>query len=74
MTDTLFNIPKPENEPIKNYSPGSPEKSSLKSKITEMKSTTVEIPVIIGGQEIKTGNTGTCIIPHDNLHVLLMYI
>ena len=43
MTDTPFNIPKPVNEPIKNYSPGSPEKKSLKAKITELKSTKVEI-------------------------------
>ena len=70
MKDTPFNIPKPKNETIKNYAPGSPEKSSLKTKITELKSTKVEIPVIIGGQEIKTGNVGTCIIPHDHKHVL----
>ena len=70
MKDTPSNIPKPINEPVKNYAPGSPEKSSLKTKITEMKSTKIEIPVIIGGQEIKTGNTGKCIIPHDHKHVL----
>ena len=70
MKDTPFNIPKPENEMVKNYAPGSTEKSSLKTKITELKSTKIEIPVIIGGQEIRTGNTGTCIIPHDHKNVL----
>ena len=70
MTDIPFNIPKPENEPIKNYAPNSPEKKSLKTKISKLKSTQIEIPVIIGGEEIKTGNTSTCVVPHDHQHVL----
>ena len=70
MTDIPFNIPKPENEPVKNYAPNSPEKKSLKTKISELKSTQIEIPVIIGGEEIKTGNTSTCVVPHDHQHVL----
>ena len=70
MTDIPFNIPKPENEPIKNYAPNSPEKKSLKTKISKLKSTQIEIPVIIGGEEIKTGDTSTCVVPHDHQHVL----
>ena len=70
MIDIPFNIPKPENEPIKNYAPNSPEKKSLKTKISKLKSTQIEIPVIIGGEEIKTGNTSTCVVPHDHQHVL----
>ena len=70
MNKTPYTIPKPGNETIKNYAPGSPEKISLKAKITELKSTQIEIPVIIGGREIKTGNTGTCVIPHNHKHVL----
>ncbi|SVD38806.1 uncharacterized protein METZ01_LOCUS391660, partial [marine metagenome] len=70
MNETPYNIPKPVNEPIKNYAPGSQEKFSLKAKITQLKSTQIEIPVIIGGKEIKTGNTGTCVIPHNHKHVL----
>ncbi len=70
MNDTPYNIPKPENEQIKSYEPGSPEKISLKAKITELKSTHIEIPIIIGGEEIKTGNTGDCVIPHNHQHVL----
>ena len=70
MTDIPFNIPKPENEPVKNYAPNSPEKKSLKTKISKLKSTQIEIPVIIGGEEIKTGNTSTCVVPHDHQHVL----
>jgi 1-pyrroline-5-carboxylate dehydrogenase len=51
MNKTPYNIPKPENEPIKSYAPGSQEKTSLKAKITQLKSTQIEIPVIIGGKK-----------------------
>ena len=70
MTET---IPVPVNEPIRSYAPGSPEKESLKSKLKELKSTLVEIPLIIGGKEIKTGTTGTCVMPHNHRHVLATY-
>ena len=66
-------IPVPVNEPIMNYSPGSPEKKSLKSKLEELKSTQVEIPIIIGGDEIKTGTTGACVMPHNHQHILATY-
>jgi len=66
-------IPVPVNEPIMSYSPGSPEKKSLKSKLEELKSTQIEIPIIIGGDEIKTGTTGTCVMPHNHQHVLATY-
>ena len=46
------------NEPIKPYGPGSYEKESIKQEIERLKSTQIEIPIIIGGEEIKTGNTG----------------
>ena len=66
-------IPLPVNEPIMSYSPGSPEKESLKNKLEELKSTQVEIPLIITGEEIKTGTTGTCVMPHNHQHVLATY-
>ena len=61
------------NEPIKSYVAGSSERVRLKAKYDKMASQTIEIPVIIGGQEIKTGNTGTCIMPHNHEHVLATY-
>ncbi|SVA03225.1 uncharacterized protein METZ01_LOCUS56079 [marine metagenome] len=61
------------NEPIKSYVAGSSERVRLQAKYDEMASQTIEIPVIIGGQEIKTGNTGTCIMPHNHEHVLATY-
>ncbi len=70
---TYFQVRKPQNEPIMSYLPGSPEREEVKAKMSELKSQTIEIPVIIGGKEIYTGNTKECIIPHDKGHVLAVY-
>ena len=64
------NITFATNESIKDYSPGSAERNSLKNKLQEMENTFYEIPIIIGGKEIKTGRLGKCIKPHDHKHVL----
>tara|TARA_Y100000590_G_scaffold76946_1_gene85208 strand:+ start:417 stop:2039 length:1623 start_codon:yes stop_codon:yes gene_type:complete len=69
----MNNIPKPINEPIRNYEPGSPEKASLKEKLTELSQKEIEIPLIIGGKEVRTGDTGTCIMPHNHGHVLATF-
>ena len=65
-----FTIPIPVNEPIKDYGPGSPEKASLQAKVDELSSQVIDIPLVIGGEEIRTGNTAQCIMPHDHEHVL----
>jgi len=69
----FFKIPYPVNETTLQYLPGSAEKSQLKSKLEELKSKTLEIPLIIGGKEVKTGNIGNCIIPHNHKHTLAVY-
>ncbi len=61
------------NEPIKPYGPGSSDKESIKKEIERLKSTKVEIPIIINGEEIKTGNTANCIMPHNHNHILGTY-
>jgi len=68
MTD--FTVPKPENDPIQSYALGTPERKELKATLDELKGKEIEIPIIIGGKEIKTGNTQKCIIPHNHKHVL----
>jgi len=73
MSNGLFNLERPQNEPVLEYKPGSPEKLVLKEQLAKMKGTEIEIPLIIGGQEIRTGNTGKCIMPHDRHHVLATY-
>ena len=73
MYNARVNVPLPPNEPVKNYAPGSPERAALKAKLAELKSKTFEIPLIIGGKEIKTGKLGECRMPHDHQQVLATY-
>src|SRR5437867_6467522 len=63
-------VPTPVNETVKTYAPGSPEKKSLKDRLKRMAKERVEIPLIIGGQEIRSGETGQSVMPHDHRHVL----
>ncbi len=73
MVNGIFNVPIPRNEPVLAYGPGSREKKELKAKLAEMKSQQIEIPIIIGGKEVKTGNMGESRCPHDHRHVLARY-
>ncbi len=73
MANGIVPVPTPVNEPIRSYAPGSPEKTSLKAKLQEMLSGQIEIPLIIGGREIRTGRTATAVCPHDHGHVLATY-
>lgn len=73
MPNAKLQVPFPTNEPIFGYRAGSPEKKLLKKTLTEMMSTEIEIPIIIGGKEIKTGNMGECRIPHDHKHIIGTY-
>jgi 1-pyrroline-5-carboxylate dehydrogenase len=68
-----FKVPVPFNDPILEYKPGSPERARLKETIAEMRSTRADIPMIIGGKEIRTGNLGTIRPPHDLQHILGSY-
>ena len=73
MKELDFTIREAVNEPIKEYRSNSPEKLSLKNKINELKSEVFDIPIIINGQEIRTGETGECVMPHNHKHVLAKY-
>jgi 1-pyrroline-5-carboxylate dehydrogenase len=66
-------VPAPVNEPVLSYSPGSPERQTLKSRLAEMAATQADIPAIIGGEEIRTGATQTVVMPHDHRHTLGHY-
>ena len=61
------------NEPVLNYGPGSPEKKELKEKLGELLGEQKEIPLIIGGEEIRTGNMGKVVMPHEHGHCLATY-
>jgi 1-pyrroline-5-carboxylate dehydrogenase len=73
MSNALSSVPAPRNEPIRSYGPGAPEKASIKAKLAEMAGQEIEIPLLIGGREVKTGNLANCVIPHDHGHVLARY-
>ena len=66
-------VPKPLNEPILSYGPGTKERIALKNRIKELKSQKIEIPLIIGGKEVKTGNLAEIRVPHDHQHLLGHY-
>jgi 1-pyrroline-5-carboxylate dehydrogenase len=63
-------VPPPVNEPIKSYAPGSPEKTEIKSRLAQMAGEKVEIPLVIGGRDVHTGETAPTVMPHDHSHAL----
>jgi len=73
MDNGIISIQRPYNEPTFSYAPGSAERKAVMEKITELKNTVLEIPLIIGGKEIKTGSLGECRMPHDHKHKLAVY-
>ena len=63
-------VPVPVNEPVKSYAPGSPERAELKARLDSMAAERIDIPVIIGGREIRTGRVEHAVMPFDHKHVL----
>ena len=70
MIDGNVRIPTPVNEPVLPYSPGSPEKAVLKKALERMSGERIEIPLVIGGKEVRTGKTIEVRMPHRHQHVL----
>lgn len=73
MNNAIFNFPLPANEPVKTYLPGSPERIALDAELKRQSSEVIDIPLIIGGKEIRTGNVGTVVMPHNHKHILATY-
>jgi 1-pyrroline-5-carboxylate dehydrogenase len=69
----IVKVPRPSNEPILGFAPGTPERAALEAQIKTMLNETLEIPLIIGGKEVKTGNLADCRCPHDHGHLLAQY-
>jgi 1-pyrroline-5-carboxylate dehydrogenase len=69
----MSQILKAVNEPILSFTAGSPERTSLQAKYDKMANQKIDIPLIIGGQEIRTGDTKNCIMPHDHQHILATF-
>jgi len=66
MTHGSFRVPVPVNEPVRAYAPGSPEKQALKACLASTAGEQVDIPLIIAGREVRTGNTMPVPVPHDH--------
>lgn len=73
MSTGFFNVPAAVNEPVKTYAPGSPEREEVLKAFKQMYATTVEIPLYIGGEEVRTGNTKNLFPPFDHQHHLGVY-
>jgi 1-pyrroline-5-carboxylate dehydrogenase len=73
MVNGIFAVPEPVNEPVREYAPGDPRTVSLSRRLDEMLAQRVEIPLVIGGEKILTGDVGECVCPHDHGHVLARY-
>ncbi len=73
MLKGFFNVPTPVNETILNYAPGSKERALLKEAIAEARSQQLDVPMYIGGKEVRTGKKVAMRPPHDHQHVLGYY-
>jgi 1-pyrroline-5-carboxylate dehydrogenase len=73
MNYGIFTIPDPKNEPVYSYAPNSPERALLKKALAEAKSKELDIPMFIGGQEVRTGNKVRIAPPHEIAHTLAYY-
>ena len=73
MTKAIFKLPPIKNEPLKTYAPGSAERKELKEKIKEFRKGGLDLPMIIDGKEVRTGNLHDIRPPHDHQHLLGHY-
>jgi 1-pyrroline-5-carboxylate dehydrogenase len=73
MSTGFYTIPDIRNEPVKTYAPGTPERAALKNMLTELRSKELDVPMIIGGKEIRTDKKVRMFPPHDIKHTLGYY-
>jgi len=66
----MAKIPTPVNEPVLSYAPGTPERVELKRTLKDLSARVLEIPVVVGGREVRTGKTVDAVMPHCHRHVL----
>jgi len=73
MNNAIYNFREPKNEAVLLYKPGSEERELLEKELNIQKNQVIDIPLIIGGKEIRTGITGRVVMPSDHKHVLATY-
>jgi 1-pyrroline-5-carboxylate dehydrogenase len=69
-THAISRVPEPYNEPVLSYATGSPEREELRQRLQQLESQPLDIPLVIGGEEVRTGNTFEAVEPHNRSHVL----
>ena len=70
MPKGIYNIPTPTNEPVKSYFPGSTEKALVKAALKQLRGEEIDVPMVIGGKEVRTSTKIKMSPPHDHQHVL----
>lgn len=73
MSQTSVRVPTPVNEPVLSYAPGSPERAELKKTLAHMASERIDIPLVIGGEAVRTGKLAEVRMPHEHQHVLATF-
>jgi 1-pyrroline-5-carboxylate dehydrogenase len=73
LNNAVIKVPVPTNEPNYSFAPGTPERAKLKAALAELAGKKIEIPLIIGGREVRTGKIEQVVMPHDHQHVLADY-
>ena len=73
MNNAIYNFREPKNEPVFSYSPGSPERRLIEAELEDQSNKVIDIPLIIGGKEIRTGKTGKVVKPTEHGHILATY-
>ena len=73
MLKGFFHVPKAVNEPVKSYAPNSPEKAAVLAAYKQMWNSKIDVPLYIGSEEIRTGNTRNMSAPHDHKHIVGTY-
>ncbi len=69
-THAISRPPAAYNEPVRDYAPGSPERASVQRRLEHMRNERPEVPLVIGGKDVTTGDTKPAVMPHDKEHVL----
>jgi 1-pyrroline-5-carboxylate dehydrogenase len=73
MNNAIYNFREPKNEPVMSYKPGSEERILLEEELKAQRNKVIDIPLIIGGREVRTGKIGKVVMPSDHNHVLATY-
>src|SRR5262245_55626778 len=63
-------VPRPVNQPVRSFGPGTPERETLRKSLAQQSSQQIEVPLLIDGKEVRTGRTAKTVMPHRHRHVL----